>query len=73
MKDGESLEDFFLGLGAPPAQATVLAAQTRKRARQLAEARGIEEAAALATLLEMIAAGRRGETPLQPPGPEKSS
>lgn len=51
----------FAGMGAPPAQAAVMAAQLLKRAGQLARERGTSEEAALAELLEKIAAGRRGE------------
>lgn len=58
-------------LGAPPAQAAVLARQLWKRAEQLAAERGQTREEALARLLQLAVQGRRGVVPpeFRPPGP----
>ncbi len=56
-------------LGAPPAQAATMAAQLWKRSEQLARERGIERAAALAYLVELVMRGRNGEAPPDFPPP----
>ena len=60
-------------LGAPPAQALIMAAQLLKRAEQLSAERGITREAALQGLLEVVVKGRAGEVPPQfaprPPPP----
>lgn len=62
----EMLTRAFVQLGATAEQAPVMAAQLLKRARQLAEERGIPETAALAELLGKVTAGRRGEYGAEP-------
>ncbi|RME72996.1 MAG: hypothetical protein D6781_01195 [Verrucomicrobia bacterium] len=56
----DQLVAVFQRLGAPERQARVMAAQTWKRAGQIARERGIPETEALAGLLEKIVAGVRG-------------
>ena len=55
------LTDAFCRMGAPLAQAQVMAAQLLKRARQVAAERGVTEESALAELLAKAGAGRRGD------------
>lgn len=49
-------------MGAGEAQAKIMAAQLLKRAKQIAQERGIEKVAALAELLQLVRSGRAGET-----------
>lgn len=63
MNEREQLAALCARLGAPPAQAAVLAAQLAKRADQLAAERGVPRAQALASLLEVVVQGRAGEVP----------
>lgn len=60
--DGVQLAALLGQLGATPEQARVMAAQMLKRAGQLAAERGVSEAEALRGLLELVVAGRSGET-----------
>lgn len=60
-------------LGAPTeVQAETMARQLQKRADQLAAERGIARVAAMEHLLNVVAHGRRGETPpgFEPPRSE---
>lgn len=54
------------------AQAETMARQLQKRADQLAAERGITRVAAMEHLLDLVAHGRRGETPpeFEPPHSE---
>lgn len=63
MTELEQLTALCERLGAAPAPARVMAAQLQKRADQLAAERGIERAAAMAHLLEVLVRGRNGEPP----------
>ena len=69
MSEQEQLTQLCERLGAPPAQAAVMAAQLSRRADQLAAERAIPRAAALASLLEVVVQGRAGGVParFQPP------
>lgn len=49
-------------MGASGSQAEVMARQLIKRAEQQAAERGTDKVAALSRLLELVHAGRRGET-----------
>jgi hypothetical protein len=71
MSDVEQLTEACLRLGAPRAQAEVMAAQLLKRAGQLAVERGITREAALAHLLKLVVQGRAGQVPADfaPPSP----
>ena len=63
VSDGDGITELaacFQNLGADEPQARRMAAQTLKRARQLAVERGISEAQALSELLEKIVAGACG-------------
>jgi hypothetical protein len=57
----EALGNVFANLGAPPAQARIMAAQLLKRARQVAVESGVTEVAAMQDLLAKVAAGRSGD------------
>ncbi len=72
MTEHEQLAELCARLGAPRAQATILAAQLLKRAEQLAQQRGTTREAALARLLDFVAQGRAGEVPKEfaPPSRE---
>jgi hypothetical protein len=74
MTELEQLTQLCERLGAPPAQAAIMAAQLVKRAGQLAAERGITREAALRSLLEVVVKGRAGEVPPQfsPPSPPKT-
>ena len=61
------LERALAHLGASREQATIMAAQLIKRARQVAGERGIAESSAMAELLQKVIAGRKGEYMGQPP------
>jgi hypothetical protein len=63
MTEHEQLTALCERLGAPPAQAGVMAAQLLKRAEQIAVERGITREAALQSLLEVVVKGRAGEVP----------
>lgn len=63
MTEHEQLTSVCERLGAAPAQARVMAAQLQKRADQLVAERGVERAAAMAHLLEVLVRGRNGEPP----------
>jgi hypothetical protein len=51
---------IFMNLGAPEAQAKVMAAQLLKRASQIAQERNISEVEAVETLLKQVIAARQG-------------
>ena len=76
MTEHEQLAQLCARLGAPPAQATTMAAQLLKRAAQIATERGISREAALRGLIEVVVKGRAGEVPPSmgprdsPPTPE---
>lgn len=76
MSEQEQLTQLCTRLGAPPAQASIMAAQLLKRAEQQAIERGITREAALARLLDLVVKGRNGEVPAEfapPPSlPEKT-
>ncbi len=63
MTEFEQLTALCLQLGAPPAQAAVMATQLLKRADQQVLERGITREAALKGLLEVVVKGRGGEVP----------
>lgn len=73
MTEHEQLSLLCERLGAPPAQASIMAAQLLKRAEQLATERSITREAALKGLLEVVVKGRAGEVPpsfTREPSPE---
>ena len=65
MTELEQLTQLCERLGAPPAQAAVMAAQLLKRADQIARERGLAREDALRNLLEVVVKGRAGEVPAQ--------
>jgi hypothetical protein len=56
----EQVARIFVNLGAPEAQAQVMAAQLLKRAAQIAEERQISKIEATETLLKQVVEARRG-------------
>lgn len=66
MTELEQLTRLCENLGAPPAQAAVMAAQLAKRATQLAAERGVTREVAMAELLQKVVKGRAGEAPAGP-------
>lgn len=66
----EQLTALFAGLGANPSQARTMAAQVRKRCDQWVQERGISREEAMASLLQFVIKGHKGETP---PGFEATS
>lgn len=60
MNEQEQVTQLFQAMGAPPAQAQVMAAQLLKRADQLAIQRGTTRELELSRLLELVAKGRAG-------------
>jgi hypothetical protein len=71
MTELEQMSRLCEQLGAPAAQAKVMATQLLKRAAQIAEERGITREAALKGLLDVVVKGRAGEVPPEfaPPPP----
>ena len=65
MTEHEQLTELCERLGAPHAQAAIMAAQLLKRADQIAVERGITRETALRGLLEVVVKGRAGEVPAQ--------
>lgn len=63
MTELEQLTQLCERLGAPAAQAGIMAAQLLKRAEQIAVDRGISREAALRGLLDVVVKGRAGEVP----------
>jgi hypothetical protein len=63
MTELEQLTRLCENLGAPRAQAAVMAAQLAKRATQLAAERGVTREIAMAELLQKVVKGRAGEGP----------
>jgi hypothetical protein len=59
----EQLTQLCERLGAPHAQAAIMATQLLKRAEQIAGERGLTREAALQGLLEVVIKGRAGEVP----------
>lgn len=72
MTENEKLTRLCQSLGAPPAQAAVMAAQLGKRAEQISVQRGISREAALQELLEIVVKGRGGEVPARFGSQQKS-
>ena len=70
MSELEQLTAVCTRLGAPPAQAEVMARQLLKRAEQLAGERKQSREEALAYLLSLVVQGRSGAVPpeFKPPG-----
>ncbi len=62
MDEVEQVAQVLEQLGAEGSQARVMSAQLIKRAEQISQKRGIEKVAALAELLQLVKAGREGET-----------
>lgn len=62
MEDVEQLTKMFEQMGSEPKQAEVMARQLLKRAEQIAEREGIDKLTALSRLLQIVKAGREGET-----------
>lgn len=76
MSEHEQITQLCERLGAPRAQAEIMAAQLLKRATQLAAERGTTREAALARLLDMLVQGRAGGVPPEfapPPTPSPGS
>ena len=73
MTENEKLTRLCQSLGAPPAQAAVMAAQLLKRAEQISAQRGISREAALQELLEIVVKGRAGEVTARFETPTKST
>lgn len=72
MTELEQVTQLCERLGAPRAQAEIMAAQLLKRATQLAAERGTTREDALARLLDLVVKGRAGEVPAEftpPPRP----
>lgn len=71
MDELESLSQVWVRLGAPPAQARIMAGQVLKRAGQLAIERGTAREAELARLVDLVVQGRAGTVPANfiPPPP----
>jgi hypothetical protein len=71
MTEQEQLTQLCQRLGAPPMQASVMAAQLLKRAEQLAIERKSSREAELKRLLELLTKGHSGEVPKDfvPPPP----
>lgn len=67
MSDFETLKELCQRLGAPPAQAEVMARQLLKRADQVAATQGIPREQAMARLLQVVTQGRQGLVPPEPP------
>ncbi len=65
--DLASVTKILIRLGATQAQAPIMAHQILRRADQIAAERGVERAEALSHLLNIVASGRQGITPLQTP------
>ena len=63
MTEHEQLTALCERLGAPPAQAALMATQLLKRADQLVTERSITREAALKGLLDVVVKGRSGEVP----------
>jgi hypothetical protein len=63
MTEHEQLTQLCERLGAPRAQAAIMATQLLKRAEQIAGERGITRDVALQSLLEVVIKGRAGEVP----------
>ena len=73
MTEHEQLTQLCQSLGAPAAQAAMMATQLLKRAEQLAAERAIPRETALKNLLEVVVKGRAGEVPAQfSPKPQTS-
>ena len=73
MTEREQLTALCERLGAPRAQAEIMAGQLMKRADQIAAERGITREAALQGLLEVVIKGRAGEVPTEFRPPEAES
>jgi hypothetical protein len=63
MNEQEQLAQLCTRLGAPPGQASVMAAQLLKRADQLATERGRPREEMLEHLLRLLVKGSAGEVP----------
>lgn len=72
MTEQEQLAQLCQRLGAPPAQASMMAAQLLKRADQLAGERNSTREVELRRLLELLTKGHAGEVPKNfvPPPPK---
>ena len=76
MTEHEQLTGLCERLGAPRAQAAIMATQLLKRAEQIATERSISREAALQGLLDVVVKGRAGELPARfssPTDPPSSS
>lgn len=62
----EQVTALLMRFGADEAQARVMAGQLLKRAEQVSKDKGISKVEALASLLELVKAGRSGENYLSP-------
>jgi hypothetical protein len=63
MNEQEQLVALCMKMGAPRAQAEIMASQLAKRADQLVTSRGITRIAAMEHLLQLLVKGRSGEAP----------
>lgn len=75
MSELEQLTVLCERLGAPRAQAGIMAAQLIKRADQIALERSVDRAEAMRGLLEVVVKGRAGEVPARfnPPAPSSDA
>jgi hypothetical protein len=74
MTELEQLTQLCERLGAPAAQASIMAAQLLKRADQISARRGISRETALKDLLDVLVKGSAGQVPARfapPPPPPK--
>ena len=62
----EQVSAVLVGFGAEEGQAKVMAKQLLKRSEQVAQEKGISKIKALADLLELVKAGRSGESYASP-------
>lgn len=62
MDEENQVSSLLIGLGAEEAQARVMAGQLLKRAEQLSREKEVTKVEALAELLELVKAGRSGES-----------
>lgn len=63
MSELDQLTRLCVGLGAPPDQAAIMAAQLFKRCDQLVASRGLTREAAMRQLLTLVTQGSQGQPP----------
>ncbi|MBK1876888.1 hypothetical protein [Pelagicoccus mobilis] len=62
MSELDQVTALLVNFGADEVQAKVMAAQLLKRSEQISEEKGVSKVEALAGLLELVKAGRSGES-----------